>query len=414
MPYHTGSSESCPASKPHAVIKDSDGEVMGCHATKDDAKAQLAALHANEGKRMAQQGDTVDGQLLLKAAATATEQGQFTAIAAAYTLDRDKERIRPGAFANTIKAWQERNRPIPLHWAHEGGPDKVIGSVDPHSMAETDQGLYVAGALDLEGSEIAKEAWRLVKADTVSLSFGFLGEVTPRAKDGTREITNIDLYEVSLTPAPANPDTRFLSLKAVKTEPPSEADIRRELDAHKVTEETKDLPDVEPAPNPVDVLAGQVKTLADSLDSFKGEVEEALKEPPPELPSEAEVRHELQKHKVDEETKDLPKAAPAPSPMELLSNQVESFGAKLEQMMADLDEKLKAVAKTVEEPRGANSVEDERIRRDATKAVVDLHSDGVPRHKPPKQDTEPDGETEPDWSLKARTRREIYELLTEI
>jgi hypothetical protein len=48
MPYHVGSADSCPSDKPHAVIKDSDGEVMGCHATEDDAKRQMAALYAQD------------------------------------------------------------------------------------------------------------------------------------------------------------------------------------------------------------------------------------------------------------------------------------------------------------------------------------------------------------------------------
>lgn len=218
--------------------------------------------------------ETLDAQLLLKAAATTTDQGSFTAIAAAYTLDRDKERIRPGAFANTIKAWQDRDRPIPLHWAHKGDAENVIGSVDPQTMSETDDGLYVEGTLDLEGSELAKEAWRLVKADTVSLSFGFLGEVTPKAKDGTREIVNIDLYEVSLTPAPANPDTRFLSLKTVDVVSVEQADkLREELRTVKAElaetqkalgelKEQKQAPDDQPElADVVDPLREQLKTL---------------------------------------------------------------------------------------------------------------------------------------------------------
>lgn len=48
MPYHVGTSAECPASKPHAVIKDDDGQVMGCHATKEVAQKQIAALYANE------------------------------------------------------------------------------------------------------------------------------------------------------------------------------------------------------------------------------------------------------------------------------------------------------------------------------------------------------------------------------
>lgn len=48
--------------------------------------------------------------------------------------------------------------------------------------------------------------------------FGFLGRTGPERQDRTREIVEIDLFEVSLTPAPANPDTRILSFKS--TDPP--------------------------------------------------------------------------------------------------------------------------------------------------------------------------------------------------
>lgn len=50
MPWHIGSSESCSASKPYAVIKDADGSVAGCHPTNAAAKKQLAALYASESK----------------------------------------------------------------------------------------------------------------------------------------------------------------------------------------------------------------------------------------------------------------------------------------------------------------------------------------------------------------------------
>ena len=50
MPYHVGKSSECPSSKPHAVIKDSDGKVMGCHSSVKSAQRQIAAIHASEGK----------------------------------------------------------------------------------------------------------------------------------------------------------------------------------------------------------------------------------------------------------------------------------------------------------------------------------------------------------------------------
>lgn len=49
MPYHVGKSTECPASKPHAVIKTSDGKVLGCHESEKSAHEQIAAIEANEG-----------------------------------------------------------------------------------------------------------------------------------------------------------------------------------------------------------------------------------------------------------------------------------------------------------------------------------------------------------------------------
>lgn len=49
MPWHIDSdSGSCPTSRPWAVVKDSDGEVEGCHTSKDAAENQMAALYAQE------------------------------------------------------------------------------------------------------------------------------------------------------------------------------------------------------------------------------------------------------------------------------------------------------------------------------------------------------------------------------
>lgn len=48
MPYHIDKSENCQTSKPYAVIKDSDGKIMGCHPTREAAGKQIAAIEANE------------------------------------------------------------------------------------------------------------------------------------------------------------------------------------------------------------------------------------------------------------------------------------------------------------------------------------------------------------------------------
>lgn len=165
----------------------------------------------------------------LDAKATATELGEFTAIAAAYSVDRGNERIIPGAFAKTIENWQASGKQIPLHWDHSGDAKDIIGTVDPASLKETDAGLFVAGKLDLEGSEVAKEAWRAMKSNAMALSFGYMVAEGAEAKDGVYELKAVDLFEISVTPSPMNPDTRFLALKSVTQMKPAE--IREEIAA---------------------------------------------------------------------------------------------------------------------------------------------------------------------------------------
>jgi phage head maturation protease len=56
------------------------------------------------------------------------------------------------------------------------------------------------------GSEMAREAWRLVKAGTAALSFGYMVTDSLTRSGGIEELREIDLYEISLTPTPANPE----------------------------------------------------------------------------------------------------------------------------------------------------------------------------------------------------------------
>lgn len=55
MPWHTGKTNQCPASKPYGVIKDSTGKVVpgGCHTSKDDAVKHMKALYANTDEKSA-------------------------------------------------------------------------------------------------------------------------------------------------------------------------------------------------------------------------------------------------------------------------------------------------------------------------------------------------------------------------
>lgn len=166
---------------------------------------------------------------LLEAKATTTDLGEFEAIAAAYSVDRTKERIVPGAFKATIAAWKESGKQIPLHWEHSAAAEDIIGTVDPASLKETEDGLFVKGKLDLADSEVAKQAWRSMKANRVGLSFGYMVQDEGEGEDGIRELKKLDLFEITVTAIPANPDTRFIGLKSVKEMTPQE--ITQEIKA---------------------------------------------------------------------------------------------------------------------------------------------------------------------------------------
>jgi HK97 family phage prohead protease len=119
-----------------------------------------------------------------------------------------------------------------LHWDHRGDAANVIGSIDPAGTRELDQGLYVEGTLDVKDSEVAREAWRSMKNDAVSLSFGYVALKT-RRRGGINDLLELDLFEVSIVPHPANPDTRVLSMKAAVAERrvPSDAALRAQATA---------------------------------------------------------------------------------------------------------------------------------------------------------------------------------------
>jgi hypothetical protein len=48
MPWSVKKSDECPVSKPWACVKDDDGEIEGCHASRSDAIQQQRALYQSE------------------------------------------------------------------------------------------------------------------------------------------------------------------------------------------------------------------------------------------------------------------------------------------------------------------------------------------------------------------------------
>jgi HK97 family phage prohead protease len=151
--------------------------------------------------------------LQAKAATTpTTDRGELRALVATWDRDREGDRIVRGAFGNSIDEWVEVGRAVPLHWNHRS--DEIIGEVDPSSMTELSDGLEVEGRIDLDDGR-GRMAWKGLKANRLAFSFGFLATKTREADDGTRELVQIDIFEVSIKPSQANNRTRLLSTKSM-------------------------------------------------------------------------------------------------------------------------------------------------------------------------------------------------------
>ena len=62
MPWHvTNKAKGCSG---YAVVKDDNGEVVGCHPNEKDAVAQLRALYASETNKSIHDGSLWDGFFL--------------------------------------------------------------------------------------------------------------------------------------------------------------------------------------------------------------------------------------------------------------------------------------------------------------------------------------------------------------
>ena len=125
--------------------------------------------------------------------------------------------IAPGAFTETIKAREESGHPFPLCWNHD--LDQIIGKVD--KIEDTEKGpLMTASFFD---TPLAQEKREIVKSGVV-FQFSFAYDVKDAAvvtlEDGTKanELRQIDLFEVSIVPIPANPRAEVTSIKSEEPE----------------------------------------------------------------------------------------------------------------------------------------------------------------------------------------------------
>lgn len=141
----------CGPDEPFAVVKEADGSVEGCHATREDAEAQVAALYSSE------EDSGGDGVSLDYAAGTAPWTGP---LAVEGIVTGDGREFAPGALT-----WADL--PVPLRWnkedSHGGEPHTVavnVGRID--KIWREDEKIMGSGVLNLAEDD-GRRVYEMIK-----------------------------------------------------------------------------------------------------------------------------------------------------------------------------------------------------------------------------------------------------------
>jgi HK97 family phage prohead protease len=144
--------------------------------------------------------------LEIKAAREDGDYYIFEALAASYgTLDHGGDVFLPGVFAESLKAIV----PVIL-WQHDR--HEPIGM--PVELKETDEGLFVKGALPKADTFVSGRVFPQLKIRSIrKMSVGYITEDAEPAPNGVRLIRKAQLHELSLVTFPMNEYASVLSVK---------------------------------------------------------------------------------------------------------------------------------------------------------------------------------------------------------
>lgn len=166
--------------------------------------------------------------------------GEFEAIVAVFgNVDLAGDRIVKGAFADSLKAWEAKGRPIPVIFSHDWNTlTSHIGEVT--EAKETDEGLWVKAQLDMEDPSAAK-VWRLMKRGTLA-EFSFAYDVIEeKLQNGANELLKLDIIEVGPTLKGMNPATQLLGIKSSNVETAARLPVSRKQSVAGSYEERREL-----------------------------------------------------------------------------------------------------------------------------------------------------------------------------
>ena len=136
-------------------------------------------------------------------------EGNGTISGYASTFDRIPDAygdiVRKGAFAESLKKYEESGRAIPLLWAHQMNDLKsYIGTASAH---EDERGLFfIAKFDDTDEAQRVRQLYKDGRLAKFSFAYNTLDSAPVELEDGTKanELRKLDIFEISTVLVPAN------------------------------------------------------------------------------------------------------------------------------------------------------------------------------------------------------------------
>ena len=142
--------------------------------------------------------------------------GQFSGYAVTFNFNVDGDVIAPGAFTKTLADKGPTGVPIFMHHDRE----QWVGSTT--ALVEDSKGLLMNAQLYLQSS-IGRDAWGTLQGAmdagfATGMSIGFIANVWQWDEETrVRTITEADMWEISITPWPANTEARVEEVYSIRT-----------------------------------------------------------------------------------------------------------------------------------------------------------------------------------------------------
>lgn len=146
--------------------------------------------------------------------ASDTEDGVISGYASVFgNVDSYGDIVVKGAFAKFLAKVAETGKVIPVFYGHNmEDPRANIGRVT--ELREDDHGLFFMAKLDLSSDTYGRMVYEQLKDGRLdSLSFGYSVIEASNTKDGY-ELRELELYEISVVPIPANREAQITEVKA--------------------------------------------------------------------------------------------------------------------------------------------------------------------------------------------------------